>query len=337
MPCGNCGTELLPGKNFCHACGTPLQAACRNCGETLNPEFRFCPECGTAAGEVAATSSLPAREDPPESDPLQRHLPEGLASKIRRVGAVAGERKRATVLFCDLVGSTAIAEGLDPEEYRELLDQFLEIAFGEIYRHEGIVNQLAGDGFMALFGAPITHEDDPERAVRAALGIQKALEQLHTRVRSEGGVELTARIGIHTGTVVVGTMGNDLKTDYTAIGDTTNLAARLQSLASPGSILISEATSSLVRGHFRTKSVGPLEVKGKSEPINAQEIIEIANATPMGIAKARGLTPLFGREPEIAQLMGCFSRLDDRLAQVVSIVGDAGSGKSRLIYEFKKR
>ena len=192
-----------------------------------------------------------------------------------------------TVLFCDLVGSTAIAERLDPEVYRELLDRYLELVFAEIYRFEGIVNQLAGDGLMALFGAPIAHEDAPERAVRAALAIQATLGELSKRLLAERGVALRARIGIHTGIVVVGTVGNDLKMDYTAIGDTTNLAARLQSLAEPGTILISEATHALgARRLPHARRSGPFDVKGKSEPVTAHEVLGVAERAPAIAASA---------------------------------------------------
>ncbi len=334
MRCGSCGTELIAGKKFCHACGARAALECPGCGASVAPEFRFCPDCGRDL--ASGVHDVP----PPIEDPLARlsqSIPEGLARKIRAAQtAIEGERKQVTVLFCDLVGSTAIAEGLDPEEYGDLLDEYLALGFREIYRFEGIVNQLAGDGMMALFGAPVAHEDAPQRAVRAALAIRDALAALNEpRAR---GAHLRVRIGIHTGPVVVGTIGNDLKMDYTAIGDTTNLASRLQTLAAPGMVLVSEATHRLVRGFFRERAAGPLTVRGKSEPVTAYEILgESASATPMAIAAERGLTPLVGRVDELAQLEDCFRRLEASLAQVVAVVGDAGLGKSRLLYEFKQR
>ena len=328
MLCASCGTELLPGKKFCHACGAPAATACAFCGARVEPGWRFCPECGRAQAAPAPV----AREEK-----AARRIPETLATRIGAAGAVAGERKRATVFFCDLVDSTALAERLDPEVYRELLDRYLELAFAEIYRFEGIVNQLAGDGLMALFGAPIAHEDAPERAVRAALAIQASLADLSDRLLAERGVSLRARIGIHTGIVVAGTVGNDQKMDYTAIGDTTNLAARLQSLAAAGTILISEATLALLRGAFATEPAGPFEVKGKSEPVSAHLVVGLAAREPTWSGERGELTPLFGRAAELAQLEACFDRLQGGLAQVVSIVGDAGIGKSRLVHELKKR
>jgi class 3 adenylate cyclase/tetratricopeptide (TPR) repeat protein len=335
MLCASCGTELIAGKRFCHACGAPVRAACPHCGTPVESRFRFCPDCGgpLPAQAPAGTGASAAEPDAGGSEPLARRIPAELARKIRGTGAaISGERKQVTVLFCDIAGSTEIAERLDPEEYRELLDRYLDLTFAEIHRFEGIVNQLAGDGLMALFGAPIAHEDAPERAVHAALAIQARLARFRAR-----GHALRARIGIHTGPVVVGTVGNDLKMDYTAIGDTTNLASRLQGLAEPGRILISEATQRLLRGRIQADAIGPLEVRGKREPIVAYRVVGLKEAaTPMAIAKARGLTPWTGREAELAQLGDCFSRLESNLAQIVSVVGDAGSGKSRLLYEFKR-
>jgi len=291
-----------------------------------------------AAGGVAAGASTGIASE----DGLQRFsraMPARMAEKLSATGrSISGERKVVTVLFCDLAGSTAVAERLDPEEYREILDQYLEIAFREIYRFEGIVNQLAGDGLMALFGAPIGHEDDPQRALWAAIAVRDAMHEFNRRLAVERHIQLPARIGINTGPVVAGAVGNDLKMDYTAIGDTTNLASRLESLAAPGSVLISEETERLSRGFFRTRAAGPFAVKGKAAPVAAFEVIDAVDATnPMAVAARRGLTPLVGRGEELAQMMACFERLEGGLPQVVQVVGDAGSGKSRLIHELKEQ
>ncbi|MGD0948538.1 MAG: adenylate/guanylate cyclase domain-containing protein [Candidatus Binatia bacterium] len=343
MHCTNCGTELIAGKRFCHICGTQVSLTCPNCGSTIEPGFRFCPDCGfrLTADHSTGSKSTTAGESPTDQPPnvLAKHIPAELAQKIRAsTGAIAGERKLVTVMFCDVAGSTAIAERLDPEEYHELLEQYLALAFREIYRLEGIVNQLAGDGMMALFGAPLAHENAPERAVEAALAIRDALSTLNQQLSAERGLTLRARIGIHTGPVVVGTVGNDFKMDYTAIGDTTNLASRLESLAEPGTVLVSEATERLVRGLFEMRPVGPFEVKGKREAVTAFEVLRRNPlTTPMAIAAERGLTPLVGRDEELAQLTACFERLTGDLTQIVAVVGPAGSGKSRLLYEFKRR
>ena len=350
MQCSSCGTELIPGKRFCHACGTRVVVTCPQCKAAVEPGFRFCPDCGfqlasRGNGATAPEAAAAPAADGPAADRLARltnHIPESLAEKIRATaGTLSGERKLVTVLFCDLVGSTAIAERLDPEEYRDLLERYLELAFAEIYRFEGIVNQLAGDGLMALFGAPIAHEDAPERALRAALAIVQRVKGLRPQGASQlatADAGLSLRIGIHTGPVVVGAVGNDFKMDYTATGDTTNLAARLQALAAPGAVLVSEATYRLVRGLFVFRDAGPLTVKGKSEPVMAYEVLRATAPTaPIEIAAERGLTPLVGRDQELAQLGACFERLSGNLAQVVAVVGQAGSGKSRLVYEFKQR
>lgn len=341
MLCRQCGAQLVAGKRFCTGCGAAAPDGCPECGVPIDPSWRFCADCGATlqpAAEVASERVPSAAQRARQIGRPWRNIPAPLAEKIRSAGAVPGERKRTTVLFCDLVGSTAIAETMDPEEYRELLDHYLEHAFAQIDRYEGFVNQLAGDGLMALFGAPITHEDEAERAIRAALGICDAVSKLGAECAEMHERHLEVRIGINTGIVVVGTVGNDLKMDYTAIGDTTNLAARLQSLAAPGSILISESTARLVEGRFELEPIGPLRVKGKSEVIRAYEVrAALESAMPMAIAKARGLTPLVGRAEELKQLEACFDRFRSGLGQVAVVVADDGSGKSRLVYEFRNR
>ncbi|MCC6848451.1 MAG: AAA family ATPase [Deltaproteobacteria bacterium] len=339
MRCANCRTELIPGKQFCHACGARAPRACASCGSPIEPGFRFCPECGAPTSAEAAGSAPPADAGVAATRPAPPAIPETLAAKIRASqGVVAGERKLVTVMFCDLVGSTSIAERLDPEEFRDLLDEYMAVVFREVYRVEGIVTHLAGDGVMAVFGAPIAHEDAPYRAVYSALAIRDALGAMNARGHGGCTIDLQVRIGVHTGPVVVGTVGSDLKMDYTAIGDTTNLAQRLQSVADPGMVLISDATHRLVRGFFEVLPARRFAVKGKREPILAHEVRGLsATTTAIAVAEARGLTPLVGRTEELAQLIACFDRLAGAFPQVVTIVGDAGSGKSRLIYEFKQR
>jgi class 3 adenylate cyclase len=328
--CVNCQTELIPGKQFCHACGTRAPLACTNCGSAIEAGFRFCPECGTPAPGDATSGAQPAPSAAAASvAPLTPAIPETLAAKIRASqGAIAGERKLVTVMFCDLVGSTSIAERLDPEEYRDLLEEYMALVFREVYRVEGLITHLAGDGVMALFGAPIAHEDAPYRAVYSALAIREALATLNARPAAGGAIDLQVRIGVHTGPVVVGTVGSDLKMDYTAIGDTTNLAQRLQTVADPGMVLISDATHRLIRGFFEVLPARRFEVKGKREPVVAHEVRGLSETTTaIAVAEARGLTPLVGRNEEIAQMIACFDRLAGLLPQVVTVVGEAGSGK----------
>jgi class 3 adenylate cyclase/tetratricopeptide (TPR) repeat protein len=334
--CVVCDADLIAGKPFCAMCGAKVALRCATCGGALEPQFRFCPQCGTSVAP-SPTAPEPASTPAPTPEPAPSETTATLAPTATPAPH-DGERKQVTVLFCDLVGSTAIAERLDPEDYREIIDRYLERVFPEIYRFGGIVNTLAGDGLMALFGAPVAHEDDPRRAVRAALAIRETLARLAETLRGERGIELQARIGIHTGPVVVGTVGNSFKMDYTAIGDTTNLAARLQTAARPGSILMSESTQRLVRGFFVVEPTGPLEVRGKSDPVVAYEVVgRAATASPMTIAEERGLTPLVGRTGELARLEMAFDRVDDEKLAVVAVVGEAGIGKSRLLYEFRRR
>src|SRR5262249_48087379 len=265
MRCISCGVELIPAKKFCPACGTAVGVQCRGCGATLESTFRFCPDCGLKV-EIEEHAGAP----PVVAEPLARVLARRAGGPTPQVVAtpslIEGERKQVTVLFCDLVGSVSIAEQLDPEEYHDLLEEYLDVVFPEIYRCEGVVNVLAGDGLMALFGAPVAHEDSP---VRAALGGRPAPQPRTPRLCAAHGIPLEIRIGINTGPVVVGPVGNDRKMDYTAIGDTTNLACRLQTLAPPGAILISESTYRLVRGFFAVEPVGPLGIRGKTEPATA--------------------------------------------------------------------
>lgn len=350
MHCRNCRTELIAGKPFCHVCGVRGAGACGQCGATLEDAFRFCPDCGTATAKVAGpvpaggVAGVTPDQLPLSAPALPVRVPDFVARNLPSARAgVGGERKQVTVLFCDLAGSTALAARLDPEDYRELLEEYLELAFRAIYQYEGIVNQLAGDGFMALFGAPVAHEDAPQRAVHAALEIQAALTTLNAGFAPARALDLRARIGIHTGPVVVGAVGNDLKMDYSAIGDTTNLAARLEALADPGSVLVSEATWRLIRGRFHARAVGPLTVKGKTLPITAYAVLGLTAmaraepSAPLALSADRALTPFVGRESELAQLLGCYERLHERLPQLAVVVGPPGSGKSRLLHEFKQR
>ena len=265
-------------------------------------------------------------------------MPSGLAEKVLATrGRIDGERKQVAVLFCDLVSSATIAEGMDPEEFRDLLDRYLAVVFDEVSKGEGLVNQIAGDGVMALFGAPLAHEDAPERAVRAAIEIRDGLARLSETLRAEGRPALTARIGLNAGPVIVGTVGGDLKLDYTAIGDTTNLAARLQSMARPGAILLSEALERLVREEFVLTDLGPKPIRGKALPVRVFEV-ERARAvkTPLS-GRAPRSEAFVGRELELRTLREIFEQAEQGRGQAVGIVGHAGVGASRLLAELVGR
>ena len=218
------------------------------------------------------------------------------------------------------------------------MDRCFEILAKEIHRFEGTINQFTGDGAMALFGAPIAREDAPQRAIRAALTIQEELRAFGDEIRSEQGVSFRMRIGINTGAVVVGKIGDDLRMDYTAMGDATNLADRLQSIAEPGAVLVSEHTHHLTKDFFDFSPLGAVQVKGRNAPVVVYRALQPkAVHSRLDAAARRGLTPLVARDAEIENLMAAFAKVKDGHGQLVSLVGEAGVGKSRLAYEFKER
>jgi class 3 adenylate cyclase/tetratricopeptide (TPR) repeat protein len=242
-----------------------------------------------------------------------------------------------TVLFCDLAESTRLAEQLDPEAMHQLMDHTLRLMAEAIHRYEGTVNQFLGDGLMALFGAPVALEDHALRAVLAALMIQETITGYHAELSAMSHVALSLRLGINTGLVVVGRIGDDLRMDYTAVGDTTNVAARLQSQAEPGMILIAEATQRLVAGYIHSEALGPVRVRGRREPVQVYRVTgRQRQRSRLEVNLERGLTPLVGRDRELNLLHDCLARVQAGRGQVVGVVGEAGVGKSRLLYEFRK-
>jgi class 3 adenylate cyclase len=264
---------------------------------------------------------------------LRQFAPLALQEKIRLASPnIEGERKPVTILFTDIVGSTSYAEKLDPEEWREIVSGAHERVSEAVYRYEGTIAQLLGDGVLAFFGAPITHEDDPIRAVRAALDIQHAIADYRRQL--EGYIDsFQMRIGINTGTVIVGAMGSDMHMEYTAIGEAVNLAARLQSAAEPDHVLISEATERMVKAAFDLKSLGEITVKGKAAPVRVFEVVE-PKGTPSSGRGIEGLSsPLVGRDQELRALRAALDELIAGHGQIVSVLGEAGIGKSRLVEE----
>jgi len=264
----------------------------------------------------------------------QGYTPPHLAEKILRSrSALEGERRQVTVLFADMTGFTTLAEQLDPEEVHQIIDRCFELITAEVHRFEGTINQYTGDGVMALFGAPVAHEDSPRRAVHAALGMQRALRAYGEELQAQRGLALQIRIGLNTGLVVVGKIGDDLRMDYTAVGDTTNLAARMQQMARPGSVLVSEATHRAVGGFFEALDLGEMPVKGHT-PVRAFEVLRPrGRRMRFDVAVERGLTPLVGRERELGLLLDRFSEAKAGRGQMVFITGEAGIGKSRLVLE----
>jgi len=293
-----------------------------------------------SAAALSPAPGMPARAASPSTEQERDRLsytPQHLAEKILTSrSALEGERKQVTVLFCDLANSTPTAERIGPEAMHTLLHRFFEVALTEVHRYEGTINQFLGDGFMALFGAPIAHEDHARRAVFAALALQRTLHEAD--VGKPYGVECAFRMGLNSGLVVVGAIGDNLRMDYSAIGDTTNLAARLQQVAAAGTVLVSDATSRLVQGYVRLEALAPVEVKGKTEPVPIYKVIgTLPRRSPIASRSERTLSPFVGRERELATLEALFAQVNGGQGQVVGIVGEAGQGKSRLLYEFRQR
>ena len=261
-----------------------------------------------------------------------------MADKILTTrSSIEGERKLVTVLFADVANYTSMSEKLDPEEVHQIMDGCFKILMDEIHKYEGTINQFTGDGVMALFGAPVAHEDHAQRACYAALSIQKAMEEYGEKIEKDTGVEFKMRIGLNSGPVIVGAIGDDLRMDYTAVGDTTNLASRMESMAGPGTILVSGNTHRLARDFFEFESLGKIEVKGKKEPQEAFELIKAGEVeTRIGASVAKGLTRFVGRKNSMAALMDAFDKVKSGSGQVVGIVGEAGVGKSRLLLEIEK-
>jgi len=328
MQCPRCQQENPPEAKFCLECGARLARGCPRCGTELPPGAKFCRECGE---RLAAPAPEAARFPSPET-----YTPRHLAEKIlTSKSALEGERKQVTVLFADLKGSMELLADRDPEEARRLLDPVLERLMEAVHRYEGTVNQVMGDGIMALFGAPLAHEDHAVRACYAALRMQEAVGGYAGELRRSQGLDVQIRVGLNSGEVVVRSIGSDLHMDYTAVGQTTHLAARMEQLARPGTTLLTPATLRLAEGYVQVSPVGPVPVKGLAEPV---EVFELAGAGPtrrrLEAALARGLTRFVGREAELEVLRQVLERAQAGHGQVVAIVGEAGVGKSRLLWEF---
>src|SRR5262249_7652662 len=285
---------------------------------------------------TAAPPAAPASTPPPATGPAPlTYTPPYLAEKILTTrSAMEGERKQVTVLFADLKGNTELIRDLDPEAGQTLLDTALQRMMDAVHRFEGTVNDVAGDGLMAMFGAPIAHEDHALRACYAALAMQAALRRYAEEVRRTHGLEVLLRVGLNSGSVLVRTIGNDLYMNYSGVGLTTNLAARMEQLAPPGTIRLTAATLQLVEGAVRVNALGPVPVKGLAEPV---DVFELVGATPvhrrLQAAAARGLTRFVGRDQELAALTQALAQAGRGQGQLVALLGEAGVGKSRLVYE----
>ncbi len=339
MKCPKCQFENPEGKKFCGDCGSKLEKVCPKCNCSNPPQFKFCGDCG----HNLTLPSEPTRKELSFDEKLQKiqkYLPAGITEKIlSQRDKIEGERKQVTVMFCDMKGFTPLADELGPEEVYTMMDQVYEILIKKVHDYEGTVNEMTGDGVMALFGAPIALEDAPQRAIRSAMAIHREMTRFNEKVRQEKGdiPPLKMRVGIHTGPVVVGTLGNDLRVEFKAVGDTVNLASRMESLAEPGTTYVSDDTFKLTEGLFRFEALGEKEIKGKEKPLKVYQVIAPSSRrTRFDVSAERGLTPFVGRERELELLLDGFERSKEGRGQAISIISDAGIGKSRLLYEFRK-
>ncbi|MBW2096629.1 MAG: AAA family ATPase [Deltaproteobacteria bacterium] len=339
MKCPKCEAENPESMKFCGECGTKLEKICPKCNSSNPPQFKFCGQCGH-------NLTLPSEPAPKELsfdeklDKIQRYLPKGVTEKIlARRDKIEGERKQVTVLFCDMEGFTPLVERLGAEEAYSIMDQVYEILIHKVHDYEGTVNEMTGDGIMALFGAPIALEDAPQRAIRASLAIHREMARFNDKMKEEKKdiPTLKMRIGIHTGSVVVGTLGNNLRVEFKAVGDTVNLASRMEGLAEPGTTYVSQDTFKLTEGLFRFEALGERRVKGKETLVKVYRVIAPSTRrTRFDVSAERGLTPFVGRERELELILDGFERAKAGRGQAFSIVSEAGGGKSRLLYEFRK-
>ncbi len=337
MKCQICSHINTATARFCENCGQSLAQRCPNCHTPVSDTAKFCGNCGFNL--AAVTDAVAAAAPPPAPLAALRHaVPMALVDKIiAERSRVEGERKLVTVLFADIVGSTSLAEPMDPEDWGEIVSGAHRRLAEAIYRYEGTIAQLLGDGVLAFFGAPLAHEDDAERAVRASLAILTSIQDYAEELRRAHKVPaFQMRVGLNTGLVVAGHIGSDLHMEYLAVGDTVNLAARMQSAAEPDTVLISENTQRLVAPLFHLVDVGQITVKGRSEQTHAYRVV----AERRGSVRTRGIvgldSPLVGREHELATLLARSQALHQGEGHTVTITGEAGLGKSRLIAELRK-
>ncbi|MBI2800683.1 MAG: AAA family ATPase [Gammaproteobacteria bacterium] len=329
MKCPSCQHENRPSAKFCEECAAPLSRICAGCGCELRPTAKFCDECG-------ANTTAPAAR--PERSP-RSYTPKHLADKIlQSKSALEGERKQVTVLFADVKGSMELAALLDPEQWHQILDRFFQILSAGVHRFEGTINQYTGDGIMALFGAPIAHEDHTQRACYAALHLRDRLRQYGDELRIDPGVNFSFRIGLNSGEVVVGRIGDDLRMDYTAQGHTVGLAQRMEQLAPADGIALSQHTHKPVAGFFNVRALGPLQIKGAIEPVEVFVLEGMGlHRTRLDTSRARGLSRFVGRGDETDALETALARSLEGTGRVAAVVGEPGVGKSRLCAEFIER
>src|SRR5437870_4743278 len=297
MICSRCQYENSSNSAFCEECGARLETACPHCGEPNRWTAKFCKSCGQAIHRAQSSTADTVQRVPSPDTYLPKHLAEKILASRH---ALEGERKQVTVLFADIRESTKLMEGLDPEEAQKIIDPVLSVMMEAVHRYEGTVNQVLGDGIMALFDAPLAHEDHALRACYAALAMQEEMRRYHEKLGQSEELGLQIGIGLNSGEVVVRSIDNDLNIDYSALGHTTHLAARMQELANGGAILMMASTLREVEGFVEVKSLGALQVKGVSRPVDAYELVGVTSArTRLQAAVSRGCTPSVGRRTEI--------------------------------------
>ena len=324
MNCTKCGADNREGRKFCAKCAAPLARLCPQCGASNEPGENFCGECAAALVQTPTASKksndAPIRvADTPATENLE------------------GERKTVTALFADIKGSTELEQDLDPEEARAIVDPALRLMIDAVQRYDGYVVQSTGDGIFALFGAPVAHEDHPQRALYAALRMQEEVRRYSDRLRAEGRAPLQIRVGANTGELVVRSIvTGEAKTEYNAIGHTANLASRMQTLANPGSTVIAESTRKLVEGYFGLKPLGASRVKGVAEPVEVYEVTGLGPLrTRLQRSAVRGFTKFVGRQREMDAMTAAAELARMGHGQIVAALAEPGVGKSRLMFEFK--
>jgi class 3 adenylate cyclase len=321
--CPRCKHENTAQAKFCEECAFQLSKSCASCGTKLSPTAKFCPECGKSTTESRFAS--PTAYTP-------KHLAEKILSSRN---AIEGERKDVTVLFADLKESTELVADQDPEEAQGILDPVLKLMMDAVHYYEGTVSHAMGDGLMAIFGAPVAHEDHAIRACYAALRMQSSIKKHAAEIHRTKGIPVQIRVGLNSGNVVVRSISNDLRMDYTALGETVHLAARMEQMALPDSIFLAPGTLNLVEDYVVTKPLGERPVKGLPHPIDVHELLGIGTVrSRLQASVARGLTTFMGRQPEFELLRQNLGRARSGHGQVVALAGEAGVGKSRLFWEF---
>jgi class 3 adenylate cyclase len=304
--------------------------SCPRCEAAIPADARFCANCGQSLIEASETDQV-------RQGRLSAAAPSPLIEKMR-TAKLTGERKPVTALFADVVGSTALAERLDPEDWTAIMNEAFDEMSKAVFRYEGTIAQLQGDAMVAFFGAPVAHEDDPDRAVRAALDMVAAIDEFARQLKATDGIDFRIRAGINSGPVVVGNVGTDLRYEYTALGDAMNVAARMQTAAEPGSVLISASTRRLVADAFETEDLGKIELKGKAEPVHAYRVLA-PKAVPLrtrGLERAGLESPMVGRASQLETLQSLYGVVQAGRSRVAFLVGEPGIGKSRLLAEFRR-